>query len=75
MSILLAWWRSKQCYGIFGEAAYMRLSEPIAIGGNFRLGDLDSDDMEGLTVWNPSAPAGMTMEVESRSEMAHCHYR
>ncbi len=30
----------------------MRLSEPVAIGGSFQLGDLESDDMEGSPVWN-----------------------
>ncbi len=36
MSILPAWWHSRACYGTFGEAAYMKLPEPIAIGRHFQ---------------------------------------
>ncbi len=56
MSILPSWWHSLECYSTFGEAAYMRLSESDAIGGDFKVGDLQSDDMEGLPIWNPLAP-------------------
>ncbi len=58
-SILLAWWCSKACYGTFSAAAYVKLAQPIAIGGNFPRGDPQSDNMEGLPVWNPSDPEMM----------------
>ncbi len=47
MSILPAWWHSLKCYSVFVEAAYMKLSKSEAIGGDFEVGDPQSDDMEG----------------------------
>ncbi len=55
-SILLAWWHSQACYGTFGAATYRRLSEPVAIAGKFDRGDLQSDDMEGMPIWDPTVP-------------------
>ncbi len=34
-SILPAWWHSTECYGTFGEAAYMNLSEPACYRRRF----------------------------------------
>ncbi len=55
-SILLAWWHSKACYCTYGVTTYMKLKDHIAIGGAFMLGDPQSDDMEGLPIWNPTNP-------------------
>ncbi len=55
-STLPKWWHSPICYTYFGNAAYMKLSPPDAIGGGFVHGHVDSDDMEGQPIWDPLAP-------------------
>ncbi len=55
-STLPKWWHSSTCYTYFGNAAYMKLSPPDAIGGDFVYRHIDSDDMEGQPKWDPLAP-------------------
>ncbi len=52
MSILPPWWRSDTCLGTFGFPAYKRLDDTAAFGGRFLDRDPQSDDMEGMDVWD-----------------------
>ncbi len=54
-SILLPWWRSDTCLGTFGFPTYKQLDDTAAFGGRFLDRDPQSDDMEGMDVWDPTA--------------------
>ncbi len=56
MSILLLCWRSDVCLGTFGFPTYKQLVDTVAFGGRFSDGDPQSDDMEGMDAWDPTAP-------------------
>ncbi len=60
-SILLSWWHSSVCYSTFCGAAYTKLSESETIEGDFKIEDLQSDDMEGQPIWNP-----LTLEMSEQ---------